>query len=374
MDFDLSSDQRALVESVEKFARGTYTKLQRPSSEAPVEGYSVAFWRQMADLGVAGLSISEEYGGLGLSIVETLLVAEVLGQVLSPEPFVSAAVVAPRLLEMCDTPAVRETKLHAISSGEMRIAPAFYETVAAYDLNKISTAVGNVEGKLQIRGKKELVVDGRGATHFAVTASVGERGLGVFLVAADAPGVTVLPVRGLDGRWLARVTFEGAPVEENAPLFELDASLEMIERALDFGNLALCAEALGLMNKMLSLTAGYLETRKQFGKPIGSFQALQHRFADMVVAAEQSRSVTLMAASALLHGDSKAAASDVSAAKSAICRHGRAVLEGAVQLHGGIGITDEYELSGYVRRMLAIEKTWGDRRYHESRFERMRDS
>jgi len=214
-------------------------------------------------------------------------------------------------------------------------------------------------------------VDGRGATHFAVTANLGEKGTGTFLVAADQPGVTVVPVRGLDGRWLGRVTFEGALVEENAPLFELDVSLEKVERALDFGNLALCAEALGLMNKMLSLTAGYLETRKQFGKPIGSFQALQHRFADMVVAAEQSRSVTLMAASALLHGDPEAAASDVSAAKSAICRHGRAVLEGAVQLHGGIGITDEYELSGYVRRMLAIEKTWGDRRYHETRFERM---
>ena len=374
MDFDLSSDQRALVESVEKFARGTYAKPQGPSSEAPAEGYSVAIWRQMAELGLAGLSISEEYGGLGLSVVETLLVSEALGQVLSPEPFISAAVVAPRLLEMCDSSAVRETKLHAISSGEMRIAPALYETVAEYDLKKISTTVADVEGQLQIRGKKELVVDGRGATHFAVTADLGERGLGAFLVAADAPGVTVLPVRGLDGRWLARVTFEGAPVEENAPLFELDASLEKIERALDFGNLALCAEALGLMNKMLSLTAGYLETRKQFGKPIGSFQSLQHRFADMVVAAEQSRSATLMAASALLHGDPEAAASDVSAAKSAICRHGRAVLEGAVQLHGGIGITDEYELSGYVRRMLAIEKTWGDRQFHEARFERMRGS
>ena len=371
MDFDLSSDQRALVESVEKFTRGTYAKPQGPASEAPAEGYSVAVWRQMTDLGLAGLSISEEDGGLGLSIVETLLVSEVLGQALSPEPFISAAVVAPRLMEMCESSALRDVSLHAISDGRMRIAPAFHETAAEYDLKKISTTADSVEGQLQLRGKKELVVDGRGATHFAVTANLGENGTGTFLVAADQPGVTVVPVRGLDGRWLGRVTFEGALVEENAPLFELDVSLEKVERALDFGNLALCAEALGLMNKMLSLTAGYLETRKQFGKPIGSFQALQHRFADMVVAAEQSRSVTLMAASALLYGDPEAAASDVSAAKSAICRHGRAVLEGAVQLHGGIGITDEYELSGYVRRMLAIEKTWGDRRYHETRFERM---
>ena len=178
-------------------------------------------------------------------------------------------------------------------------------------------------------------------------------------------------MRGLDGGWLAQVVFEDAEVD--APLFDGRAALAKIECAIDHGIVALCAEALGLMNRMLALTASHLQTRQQFGKPIGTFQALQHRFADMVVAAEQARSATLMATAALAEDDSRVRKLDVSAAKSMVSRYGRGVLEGAIQLHGGIGITDEYELSRYVRRMLEIEKTWGDAIDHEARFAKLVD-
>jgi len=169
------------------------------------------------------------------------------------------------------------------------------------------------------------------------------------------------------------VVFDGAEVDHDAALFAPESGLPNVEQALDFGIVALCAEALGLMSKMLALTASYLTTRRQFGQPIGSFQALQHRLADMVVAFEQSRSVTLMAAAALTGTGSRERKRAVSAAKSTVGRHGRTVLEGAVQLHGAIGITDEYELSRYVRRLLEVEKTWGDRQYHEARFATLSD-
>ena len=198
-----------------------------------------------------------------------------------------------------------------------------------------------------------MVIDGLTATHFVVTAQVDQQGFNAFILAADRPGVTVTPVRSLDGGWLAQVEFDS--VEVDMPLLEEKTALEDVIRALDHGIVAVCAEALGLMNRMLALTASYLQTRQQFGKPIGTFQSLQHRFAEMVVATEQSRSATFMAAAALGNEDATARKIDVSAAKAMVCRHGRAVLEGAIQLHGGIGITDEYELSRYVRRMIEIE-------------------
>jgi len=367
MNFDLSDDQRALLDSIEKFAKSATRQQAASSPDVPADGVT-ARWRQMAELGLTGLIIAEDCGGLGLTVAEIVLVCEGLGQSLAQEPFITGAIVAAKLLDLCASDSVRAAHLRAISEGRMRVAPAFHESVADFDLETVSTRCDDRSGRLQVDGSKELVIDGPAATHFAVTARSDKHGLNAFLVAADQPGVTVAPVRGLDGGRLARVTFDAAVVEDHAPLFGPASGLSNLECALDFGNVALCAEALGLMNRMLALTASYLATRQQFGKPIGSFQALQHRFADMVVAAEQSRSATFMAAAALTGSDAQVRMSEVSAAKSTVCRHGRAVVEGAVQLHGGIGITDEYELSRYVRRMLEIEKTWGDRQHHEARF------
>ncbi len=368
MDFHLSDDQRALVDSIEQFVKAAHAKQPDVLSRDVPTAESIARWQRMAELGLTGLAISEECGGLGYTVVETVLACEVLGESLTQEPFITAAVVAPKLLELCSSKTIGTEHLRAISEARMRVAPAFYETIADFNLEQVSTRFVDRNGRLQIHGSKELVVDGAAATHFAVTARSAEDELNAFLVAADQPGVTTSPLRGLNGGSLASVVFDGAAVEHDAALFRPDSGLSNVEHALDFGNVALCAEALGVMNKMLALTASYLATRQQFGKPIGSFQALQHRFADMVVAAEQSRSATFMAAAALAGNDPQGRMRDVSAAKSTVCRHGRAVLEGAIQLHGGIGITDEYELSRYVRRMLEIEKTWGDRQHHEARF------
>ena len=367
MNFDLSEDQRALLDSVEKFAKSATRRRPAPSPDAPADG-ATARWRQMAELGLTGLIIAEDCGGLGLTVAEIVLVCEGLGQSLAQEPFTTGAIVAAKLLELCSSDSLRAAHLQAISEGRMRIAPALQESIADFDLETVSATCDDRSGRLRVDGRKELVIDGLAATHFAVTARSAKHGLNAFLVAADQPGVTVAPIRGLDGGRLARVTFDAAVVEDDAPLFGPDSGLSNVECALDFGSVALCAEALGLMNRMLALTASYLTTRHQFGKPIGTFQALQHRFADMVIAAEQSRSATFMAAAALTGDDPLVRMSEVSAAKSTVCRHGRVVVEGAIQLHGGIGITNEYELSRYVRRMLEIEKTWGDRQHHEARF------
>lgn len=369
MSFQLDEDQRALAASVEKFARDTFGQRRPLASEDAPPDYSAEIWGRMADLGLAGLVVPEACGGLGFSVVEILMVSEILGRALSPEPFATAAVLAPKLLEASSAP-LRDEMLQAIALGELRAAPAFYESVGEYDLRAVDTEVSETGGRMRVRGRKELVVDGAGATHFVATARSEAGDVNAYVVRADAEAVAVTPRRGLDGRWLASVEFEGAAAEGDAALFPPGAALANLEAALDFGAFSLCAEALGLMDRMLALTGAYLSTRKQFGKPIGTFQALQHRFAEMVVAMEQSRSATWMAGAALASGEPGDRARDLSAAKSAVSRYGRTVLEGAVQLHGGIGMTAEYELAGYVRRLLAIEKTWGDRAHHEARFMR----
>lgn len=372
MNFDLSDDQRALIDSVEKFARGAPSRPKGAESFDQVRDWANAHWRQMVDLGLAALLVDEDAGGLGMGALEAALVAEALGQAMAQEPFITAGVVAPNLLDQ-SVDAIRVPSLQAIAEGTMHVAPALQENALDFDLTSVATTCVAGGGRLQLSGRKELVVDGAVATHFAVTARSQDQDINLFLVSADQPGVTVTPVRGLDGGWLARVSFENAAVEGDTPLFASGTALAAVERALDFGYLALSAEALGLMNRVLTLTASYLAARQQFGKPIGTFQALQHRFAEMVVVAEQSRSLIFMAAAALSGDDAAARQRDVSAAKSSVNRHGRAVTEAAIQLHGGIGITDEYELSRYVRRMIEIGKTWGDTQYHDARFSQFSD-
>lgn len=364
MNFDLSDEQRALVDTVEKFARDAAAS--RASVGTP-EAVS-ARWRLMADLGLASLIIAEGDGGIGMTAVEVALVCEALGQSVVQEPFISAAVVAPKLLELSSSASIRSEYLLAIGEGRMRIALACDEAIYEFNLERTGIRIEERDGRLSAFGNKELVVDGVAATHFAVTARTDLHGFNVFVCTADQEGVTVTPLRSLDGSWLARVHFDGAEVSE--PLFDTRSGLAAVEYALGHGVVGLCGEALGLMDRVLALTASYLQTRQQFGKPIGTFQALQHRFAEMVVAAEQSRSATLMAVAALLGSEPEVRRRDVSAAKALVGRNGRAVTEAAIQLHGGIGITDEYELSRYVRRMIEIDKTWGDRDHHEAAFGR----
>jgi alkylation response protein AidB-like acyl-CoA dehydrogenase len=369
MNFNLTDDQRALVDTVEKFAASTSaTGPYDDGAEASVAD-TIAHWQQMAELGMASLLIAEADGGLGMSMADAVLVCEALGQNLAQEPFITAAVVAPKLVEMCVFPDVRTLLLSAIGDGRARIAIASDEAILDLAPENLSAYVEQRDGVLRLSGVKNFVVDGATATHFLVTAHHDGSGPNAFLVPADRAGVVAHRIRGLNGGWLAQVVFDGATVD--APLFDSGTAMSNIERAIDHGIVSLCAEALGLMNRMLALTAGYLQARHQFGKPIGTFQALQHRFAEMVVAAEQSRSATFMAASALAEEDVRVRKLEVSAAKSMVCRYGRAILEGAIQLHGGIGITDEYELSRYVRRMLEIEKTWGDAIDHEARFAKL---
>jgi len=366
MNFELSEEQRALVDTVEKFARDAAASRAKADTPEASRKAASAQWRQMVDLGLNGLVIAEDDGGIGMTAVEVALVCEALGRSVAQEPFISAAVVAPKLVELSSDASIRERCLHAIGDGSMRMTLASDESIYDFDLDRTALRMEERDGRLLAFGTKELVVDGLAATHFAVTARTIRHGFNVFVCAADQAGVTVAPLRTLDGSWFARVHFDGAEV--SGPLFDAHAGLESVEAALDYGLVGLCGEAVGLMDRVLALTASYLQTRQQFGKPIGTFQALQHRFADMVVAAEQSRSATLMAVAALSGSDPRVRRQDVSAAKALVGRNGRAVTEAAIQLHGGIGITDEYELSRYVRRMIEIGKTWGDTEHHEAAF------
>lgn len=366
MNFDLTDDQRALIDTVEKFA-GSATAKRSSSTDSEAWAAGIAGrWQGMAELGLPGLLVAEADGGIGMTMADAVLVCEALGQSLAQEPFITAAIVAPKLLERCASDQIRSEQLAAVAEGDMRIALAIDESILDFNPKNIAACASKSGSSFALSATKQLVIDGLTATHFVVTAQVDQQGFNAFILAADRPGVTVTPVRSLDGGWLAQVEFDS--VEVDMPLLEEKTALEDVIRALDHGIVAVCAEALGLMNRMLALTASYLQTRQQFGKPIGTFQSLQHRFAEMVVATEQSRSATFMAAAALGNEDATARKIDVSAAKAMVCRHGRAVLEGAIQLHGGIGITDEYELSRYVRRMIEIEKSWGDAIDHEARF------
>jgi len=369
MDFDLSEEQRLLKESVEGLLESAYDFEQRKKYMTEKEGWSPAFWAKLAEQGLLGLPFAEADGGIGGGGVETMIVMEALGKALVVEPYLATVVLGGGFLRHGGSEAQRAAHLPGIIDGSKTFALAQLEKNSRYDLFDVSTTARKSGAGWVIDGEKFVVLNGGSAATFIVTARTrgGQRdsaGVGVFLVPADTKGLTKKSYPTQDGQHAADITLTGVEVAADQMIGDADNALPLIERVIDEARIALCAEAVGAMQEALTGTVEYIKTRKQFGVPIGSFQSLQHRAADMFVALEQARSMALFATVAADFEDAAERANAVAAAKVQIGKSAKFIGQQSVQLHGGIGMTMEAKIGHYFKRLTMIEQTFGDTDYH----------
>jgi pimeloyl-CoA dehydrogenase small subunit len=369
MDFDLSEEQRLLKESVEGLLNDSYDFDSRKKYQKEKGGWSKAVWGKLAEQGLLGLPFPEADGGFGAGAVETMIVMEALGKAMMLEPYLPTVVIAGGFLRHGGSDAQKAAHIPGIIDGSKTFAFAQLEKNSRYDLSDVSTTAKKKGDGWVIDGEKFVVLNGENADTFIVTARTkGARrdktGIGAFLVPADAKGITKKGYPTQDGLHAADVTFTGVEVGADAAIGNPEDALALIERVVDEARTALCAEAVGAMDESLKTTVEYLKTRKQFGVPIGSFQTLQHRAADMFVALEQARSMSMFATMAADFDNAKERATAVAAAKVQIGKSLKFVGQQSIQLHGGIGMTQEAKIGHYFKRLTMIENTFGDTEYH----------
>ena len=366
MDFDLSDEQRLLKDSVDRLIADRYGFEARRLYRAEPGGWSRAVWAQFAELGLLGLPFSEQDGGFGGGPVETAIVMEAFGRGLVVEPYLATVVMSGALLRHLATDEQRARLVPEIASGERILAYAQIERQSRHSLNDVKTEAERDGSGWRLRGAKSLVLHGDVADTLVVTARTAgaerdRHGIGVFLVEAEGPGVTRRGYPTQDGVRAAEIEFDGVAAE---PLGDPADALPGIERAQDEILAALAGEAVGVMAAMHELTLDYMKTRKQFGRAIGDNQALQHRAVDMYVSLEQARSMSFFATMMALEIDATERQRAMHAAKVQIGQSGRHIGQEAVQLHGGIGMTMEYAVGHYFKRMTMIERGFGDTQAH----------
>jgi pimeloyl-CoA dehydrogenase small subunit len=369
MDFDLSEEQRLLKESLDRLTGDRYAFEQRRAYGQSPDGWSRELWAQYAELGLLGLPFAERYGGSGGGPVETMIAMEAFGRALALEPFFATVVLGGGFLRHGGSPEQRAALIPRVADGSLTLAFAHTERQSRYNLADISTKAVRDGAGWVLDGEKGVVLHGDSADRLIVTARVagGRRdreGIGVFLVDARAAGVSRRGYPTQDGLRAAEITLAGVHLGPEAVLGEPGAALPLVERVVDEGIAALCAEAVGAMAVMHELTVDYLKTRRQFGREIGSFQVLQHRAVDMLVALEQARSMAMFATMMSAEQDAAERRTALSGAKVQIGRSGRLVGQQAIQLHGGIGMTMEYKVGHYFKRMTMIDTMFGDAGHH----------
>jgi alkylation response protein AidB-like acyl-CoA dehydrogenase len=359
MDFDFTDDQEMLRDTVRRWVERGYD-FERRRSVVKAGGFSREAWQEIADLGICGLQVPEAQGGLGLGPVDAMVVLEELGRGLVLEPYAAVALVATSLLKASNNAAAAE-RLQGIAEGRQIVVLAQEERHSRYRLGHVETKAAGAGNSWKLSGKKIVVPAGGAADAFIVSARVSGGvddgdGVGLFLVAKGGPGVAVRAYPTQDGASGADLVLADAGA---TLLLAAGAALPALEHAVDTGIAALCAEAVGAMDKLVALTVEYMNTRKQFGVAIASFQALRHRIADVKMQLELARSMSYYATLKL--GEEPAARRRALAqAKVQLGTSMRFVGQQCIQLHGGIGVTDEYAASHYFKRLTVIEMTFGD--------------
>ena len=369
MDFDLSEEQRLLQESVGKLIADEYDFEKRKAYAKEPAGYSPARWAQFAELGLLGVPFPESLGGSGGSAVETMIVMEAFGRGLVLEPYLATVVLAGGILRRAGSAGQQRELIPSVIAGKLRLALAHGERQARYDLADVATSARSAGESWVLSGRKAVVIHGDSADRLIVSArTAGDQrdkvGISLFLVDAKAPGLTVQGYPTVDGLRAAEIQLENVKVGPDALIGERDRGLAIVEQAVDAGIAALAAEAVGAMTAMHEITVDYLKTRKQFGVAIGSFQALQHRAVDMLVSLEQARSMAYLATMMAEEPDTAERRRAISAAKVQIGRSARFVGQQSIQLHGGIGMTMEYKIGHYFKRVSMIDTLFGDAEHH----------
>jgi alkylation response protein AidB-like acyl-CoA dehydrogenase len=373
VDFRYTEEQVALQDTLRRFISRDYGFEQRRALSGSQLGYSADAWRQYAELGLLALPFPEAFGGLGGGGIDVMVVMEMLGQGLLLEPYLSTVVLCGGLIRDAASEEIKRALLPGIAAGRVQIALAAYEAAGRYDLAHVACRALPDGGGWRLSGRKTVVLDAPSADYLLVSARTGGKvaeaqGISLFLVPRDAAGLTLLAYPTQSGGRAADVELRDVQIGADSVIGVPGEALGIIERAVDGGQAALCAEALGIVAALNDATLNYLKSRKQFGVPIGNFQALQHRMAEMFIAAEQLRSMAIIAA---VHADSRDAAKRrraVSGAKAYVGRAARFVGQQAVQLHGAMGMVDGIIVSHYFKRLTMIEMTFGDADFHLARF------
>ena len=362
MDFDLTDEQRMLAESVQRLVAGAYPDIEaRKAYRAEPKGYAAANWAAMAEMGLLALPLPEDQGGFGGGPVETMIVMEAFGRGLVVEPYLASIVLGLGLLRRVGG---QDALVAQVAAGDLTLGFAHQERQARHDLHDVATAARRDGADWVLDGAKGVVLHGDSADRLIVSARLegGRRdraGIGLFLLDPATAGVTRRGYATQDGLRAAEVVLEGA----RATLLAADA-LPLIEWVADEAIAAICAEAVGAMDMLRDLTVDYLKTRQQFGQAIGAFQALQHRAADMLVATEQARSMTMYAAMMVREPDPIARGTALSAAKALVGRLADQLGKEAIQLHGGIAMTEEYKAGHYFKRLSMLGVLFGDVDHH----------
>ena len=373
MNFDFSDEQQQLREALEQFLAKEYPFERLRAVKGSGAGWDPKVWRGLAELGVTAINVPSSLGGLGYGPMETLVLMGACGPSLLLEPVLTSAVIATVLLREFEVSAPAAELLRAMAGGERIAAVAHFEPGARFDGRRVDTRARRAGEGYRLDGRKSVVVHAGLADTLLVSArtrgDAGDpEGVSLFLVPRALPGVKLVEYTNVDGQSAADVHLEEASVPEGSRLGAEGGALPAIEAAFDQGLAALCAEAVGIMQSLIDATIEYLRTRQQFGQPIGRFQALQHRVADMVMHLEQARSMSYLAALRCTAVDLGERRRALSAAKVVIGDAARFVGQQAVQLHGGMGMTDELKVSHCFKRLTAIEILFGDSDAHLERY------
>jgi alkylation response protein AidB-like acyl-CoA dehydrogenase len=373
MNFELSEEQQLLADSLRKYLANDYSFDARTKIVASPTGWSDKTWAAFAEMGLLGIPFAEEHGGFGGSAVDVMLVMEALGESLVVEPYWTNVGVAGRLIARGGSEAQGKRILPALIQGKQRLAFAHTEAGSRYDLRHVGARAKRAGGGWTLEGEKRAVLHAASAETLIVSARTSGAdtdtgGISLFLVDRRAPGVTLKEYRTIDELRAADIWLNDVSVSADALLGGEGQALGLIEEVADYATALLCAEAVGAIRYANDTTLEYLKTRRQFGVPIGTFQALQHRMVEMVISYEQARS---MACLACVKADTAGAAERrrvISAAKIKVadaCRH---VSQESVQMHGGMGMTEELKVSHTFRRLTMIAQTFGDAEHHLERF------
>lgn len=367
MDFNYSETQQLLVDSAAKLIASTYSLEDIRAQKHAPDGADKRKWAQFAEMGWLALLISEDAGGLGCSFEDAIVLNTMLGKALAVEPYVSTVIIGGDMIGAMPDEDVRAALFAGIADGQVRVALAHGEPGERYgDARRRQTSAVRKDVGFALSGQKMLVLDGDSATHYVVSGTTSDGTLGLFLIDVTTAGIDAAPYKLIDGSGAADLVMDEVNVDAKALIATGEQAQMLLDRTNDRAAVALMAQAVGAMEACNEVCAAYVKERQQFGQPIGKFQAIQHIMADMFVAAHQARSV-LYQALAGVGGEAGAREAAVSTAKLLIGEAANLVSRSGIQLHGGYGVTDEYLVSHYYRRLLTLEKMFGDIDYHSRR-------
>ncbi|WP_312957002.1 acyl-CoA dehydrogenase family protein [Stutzerimonas nitrititolerans] len=376
MDFKLSEEQQMLQDTAARLVRDAYPFEQREKFSESELGFSAEFWSQLSELGLTTVPFAEEFGGFGGSGVETMLVMTELGRGMTLEPYLQSVIFAGGLIDQLGSEAQKAELLPQVAAGSLQLAVALDEPQSHYKLNDVQTRAEAVDGGYRLSGRKAVVIGGHSAGGIIVSArtsggSRDETGISLYLVDPSAEGVSRRVYPTIDGRKGCELFLDNVQVGADALLGEAGNALPALRYQQGRAIAAQCADALGSMQEVCTLTLDYLKTRRQFGVPIGKFQVLQHRMVDMQTELEQATSMAILAATVADAEDSDDRSRTLAAAKYICTRAARKIAEEAIQLHGGIGMTWEYNLAHHAKRLVMIAHQFGDDDHHLQAYARL---